>query len=349
MRRLNRILSLAATGLAAGIGAGLLATFPAPAVAQTTSSSVALIIANDRAGSPITAEAPQQRDIELVEQLRRVGYQVVHGRNVDASALQHYLEEFKAAQRGAKVAVFYFSGSTVTENGASRLLASGAREGDNLVDVSVPLDRVTQAMTAAEANVVLIDSGYQDPVAEALARLAPNRSVGVASAPKRDRFLFAAASMPGKIARSEMEQSFSRQLIAALEQGKPDWSTVGNRLRATLFEESRGAQLPYLRNDLAPDRRVASLPETAAPASNATPAVQQRAAPRIPTEAAPRTRRNERSVPTAVETPPARVRRAERAAPVDVVVPRVNVGRAVDTILRNTGRGGGGGIRIPVF
>jgi hypothetical protein len=101
---------------------------------------------------------------------------------------------------------------------------------------------------------------------------------GTAAVAERPGVLVVMAAAPGKVIRREARTRFARAVLAGLERTTGDWSTFGSEVRRSIFEESRGEQVPYVRGTIRPGVQLAALPQ-----AGDTSAVQPGVAPNVPT------------------------------------------------------------------
>lgn len=248
---------MASAGTRALITMGFVCCMAMPAAAQ---KHVALVLDNGK-----TQGAPTSHASRIAEGLERMRYRVIVGRQQDPAGMRKYLDEFRAALRDAEVALFYYKGVALGQGNRNLLVGSNAAPGRPIEQLSVPLDEIANYMTASRANILLVDSGYADRTAEALARSGNGLSPAMTRLSRdRSRFMVAFANMPGKIGRSDAESPFAEVLASYLTSGDLTSEDLGRQLRHDVFERTRGSQLPWIRSDLEPIR-LAALPEAPIP------------------------------------------------------------------------------------
>lgn len=228
-----------------------------PASAQ---KHVALIIDNGAEASTPAGSPPAPTPAAISERLLALHYTVIQGQKLDQQGMRQRIGEFRTAAAAADVAVFYFYGRVMEVGGRNHLISFEAGRGADIA--SLDLEDVTEAMKASKANVVLLDSGYFDPVTEELARAGASRHQGFAPlGDKKDNFLIALSTSPRKVIPVREDRTrFSRALLSQLRDDAGDWGKFGEGLRLQVIDESRQAQIPYVRNSLRQPVRIAGLP-----------------------------------------------------------------------------------------
>lgn len=251
---------------AISIAAALAVSLPAvgSALAQ---NHVALVLDNGREDPSASA-----RSAEIAKALERMHYRVVYGKRQASSGMRDYVAKFRAGLKDADIALFYYSGPAVRAGARNLLVASDARPGQPIEQLSIPLDEVEAAMTAKRANLVFVNSGYADPLTQSLVRDRPGLSPGMAWERGRRGFMVALANMPGKILQSDADNAFTDVLLSQLANRDLTAQDLTLRLRREVFDRSRGSQLPWIKSEVGAVR-LAALPEAGIPAI--TPVVPQ--------------------------------------------------------------------------
>lgn len=231
------------------------------AVAQT---HVALVIDNGNAPSGATEAAAIAPATRIADQLRRMNYVVVDGRNARLDELHALVERFKAGAATADVSLFYFTGPVLSSGGKNHLIAKDANPELPIERTGLPLDLITSAMTAKRANIVVLDAGYEDKLLRSMTAGRSDRSAGMAPIRKSDRFAFALANLPGQIARDDSDNLFAKMLVTHLEKDSLQWETFTSALSNDLYEQSRGTRILHWTSNIPAGVRVAALPRAVA-------------------------------------------------------------------------------------
>ena len=246
------------------ITTGFACCMAAPASAQ---KYVALVLDN----GGIQTVATTTHAARIAESLERMRYRVIFGRQQDQAGMRKYINDFRGALNDAEVALFYFKGVTLDSSGRNLLMASDAAPGRPIDQSAIALDEIADLMNASQANLLLVDAGFADRTAEALARSNTSLSPTMARMRDRRRFMVAFANMPGKLTRSDAESPFAELLASYLVGNDLTSADLGRKLRQDVFERTRGSQLPWVRSDLGAVR-LAALPSSATPTLPDVPA-----------------------------------------------------------------------------
>ncbi len=259
------IKGLMAIGLSVGLVGALSGALAVPAAAQ---KHVALVLDNSPVlpPGPAAASNPPSQTSRITEGLEKMRYRVIFGRQQDKAGMRRYIDEFRGALNEAEVALFYFKGVTLDASGRNLLVANNAAPGRPIDQSTIALDDIADLMTASRANVLLVDAGYADRTAEALARSSSGLAPTIARLRDRSRFMVAFANMPGKVGRSDAESPFAEVLASYLSDRDITSADLGHKLRQDVFERTRGSQLPWVRSDLG-SVQLAALPDASAPAT----------------------------------------------------------------------------------
>jgi uncharacterized caspase-like protein len=241
------------------IAAGFACCLAMPAAAQ---KHVALVLDN----GGIQAAAPATQSARIAEGLERLQYRVIFGRQQDRAGMRQHINDFRDQLRDAEVALFYFKGMTLDASGRNLLMASNATPENPIEQNGVPLDEIADLMTASRANVLLVDAGYSNNMAERLAQSVAGVSPGLAPLRERSRFMVAFANTPGKLGRSDAGSPFAEVVASVLTSRNLTSADLGRHLKQDVFDRTRGSQLPWVRSDLGAIE-LAALPDasTAAP------------------------------------------------------------------------------------
>jgi uncharacterized caspase-like protein len=134
---------------------------------------VALVIGNAAYvhASVLTNPVNDAQDISAV--LRRLGFQVIEGKDLNKSAMTRQIRRFSGAIADADVALFFYSGHGLQVNGINYIApidAKLASEADLDFDM-VPLSLVLRQMGRMErTNLVFLDACRNNPMLKDLAR-----------------------------------------------------------------------------------------------------------------------------------------------------------------------------------
>jgi uncharacterized caspase-like protein len=204
--------------------------------------------------APISAKA-------MAGLLQSVGFEVVQGIDLSRDAMTQRLLEFGKKAEGADLAVFYYSGSSITVNGVEYLLPIDADIKSEMdvklgaaIDVNLTLD---QTMSDAKVKLVFLDTSRDNPLAAKARSNTPLRAVsvqlGLAEMKSGEGTLMAFAAGPGQGAPDGPEGSirpFTRALIAHITTPGVEIQQAMTEVRAQVNEETNKGQLPWGHSNL---------------------------------------------------------------------------------------------------
>ena len=159
--------------LAAGLAIGA-AMFAAPGTAHADSEKrVALVIGNGDYKIAPHLDNPANDARAIAETLRKLGFEVVDGYDLDVSQMRKAVSDFSAALPDAKSAVVYYAGRGVSVDDEDFLLPVD-------IDLKSPADLDISAISMSlvlkdmkreeRVNIVLLDACRDNPFADELAR-----------------------------------------------------------------------------------------------------------------------------------------------------------------------------------
>ncbi len=145
---------------------------------------VALVVGNsDYRYAPKLAN-PTNDETDFAGVLRRLGFDVVAGTNLDRHGMDDAIREFGRKLEGADLAVFFYAGHGLQVGGKNYLVPIDAkleRPGDLALD-TVEIDTVLAQMEAEKrVNLVFLDACRDNPLARSLARSLGTRGIAVGS------------------------------------------------------------------------------------------------------------------------------------------------------------------------
>lgn len=249
---------------------------------------VALVIGNDRYPyAPLVSPVNDARAMQKT--LTDLGFDVISLENASAIAMIAALREFSKRLGGeGGVGLFYFAGHGVQVEGENYLVPveTTIKSEADVKYQALHLNQVMDEMERARnrINVVILDACRDNP----FARQAGATSGGLApltlSAPSG--FLIAFATAPGQVALDGDDNGiFTKHLLSHLATPNQPIEQLFKRVRASVMDETRSAQIPWENSSLTdefyfnPWPRLASTqdvapwtPSAAAPAASATPA-----------------------------------------------------------------------------
>ena len=134
---------------------------------------VALVIGNAKYTNTISLPNVENDAPAIATALKRLGFEVIEGNDLDRSAMNEKLKDFARALDGADVGLFFYAGHGMQVAGENYLLpvdASLKRESD-LEFEAVKVDSVLKQMfRETKIKIVLLDACRDNPLAASLSR-----------------------------------------------------------------------------------------------------------------------------------------------------------------------------------
>ena len=139
---------------------------------------VALVIGNAAyANAPPLRNSRNDAD-DMSEQLRRLGFEVVDGRDLDSRGMRVALARFAQKLKGTAAALFYYSGHGLQIDGQNYLVPVDAQVDANSIMAFelVKLDDVIEALGyTTGTRLLVLDACRSNPFAKALAQRGGSR------------------------------------------------------------------------------------------------------------------------------------------------------------------------------
>ena len=158
------------------------ADWPSPAAMQ---KRVALVIGNSAYRYTPKLDNPRNDAADVGAALKKLGFQVIEGFDLDKAAFDRKVRDFAGALQGAEVGVFFYAGHGLQVSGHNYLVPVDAQ----LVNLSgldfemVRLDLVHRTMEReAKTNILFFDACRDNPLSRNLARALGTRSAEIGAA-----------------------------------------------------------------------------------------------------------------------------------------------------------------------
>jgi Caspase domain len=154
-----------------------------PGVARN--KCVALVIGNSDYKHTPRLENPKNDAADMAAQLKKLGFAVMEGRDLDKAGMDRTIRDFAETLGGAQVGLFFYAGHGLQVGGQNYLVPIDAKlTTASAVDFEmVRLDLVHRTMEReAGTNILMMDACRDNPLARNLAR-----ALGTRSTPDRAR------------------------------------------------------------------------------------------------------------------------------------------------------------------
>jgi uncharacterized caspase-like protein len=222
--------------------------------AATQQKRVALVIGNSAYRYTRRLDNPRNDATDIGAALKRLGFHVIEGFDLDKAGLDEKIREFTAHLRGASVGAFFYAGHGLHVAGQNYLVPVDAQlAGAPALDTElVRLDLVHRTMEReAPTNILFFDACRDGPLPGTLARSMGSGSAeigrGLATVQGGAGTLISFSTQPGTIAldgkgrNSPYSAALARQLSASHE----DLGAMLIAIRNDVMKETDGRQVPW--------------------------------------------------------------------------------------------------------
>jgi uncharacterized caspase-like protein len=251
-------MNLAARCLAIGFmfAVGL---FAEPCAAE---QRVALVIGNGAYRSVPELRNSRNDADDISEQLKRLGFSVIDGRDLDRSAMQAALGRFAQRLKGADAGLVYYSGHGLQINGQNFLVPVDLKLDDGAFTPfeMVKLDDVVEALSYTDGvRLLVLDACRDNPFANSLAQNKGSRGAsmtrGLAKIERSQGMLIAYSTQPNAVAADGTGRNspFTAALVREMQVPGLEVATVFRRVAVNVNRETGGAQTPELSVSLLQD------------------------------------------------------------------------------------------------
>ena len=270
--------------------------------ARAASNRIALVLGNGAYQSAAQLPNPSNDAADVSQALRKIGFDVIEGRDLERRAMEKKIREFGRRLDKADVALFFYAGHGLQVGGKNYLVPIDAkleRAGDlsfETLDVGLVLG---QMEADKRVNLVFLDACRDNPLSRSLARALGARSAavgqGLASIQSAVGTMIAYATQPDNVALDGdgRNSPFTTALLKHIATPGLEISSVMKRVRADVVAATRDRQVPWDHSSLigdvvlvpTADGATAVRPEAVRPAAVSPPTVPVPALP--PRAAAP--------------------------------------------------------------
>ena len=234
----------------------LLCTFVAMSIASLAHAErrIALVIGNSVYQNTAELKNPKNDAGDMAASLRRLGFEVFEGQNLDKRSMERMIRQFGVKLSGADLALFFYAGHGVAVGGQNYLVPTDARlasEGDADFE-GLPLTLVLKQMEReAKTSIVLLDACRDNPLARNLARTMGTRSSQVSQGLAEVRTgvgtLIGFSTQPGNVATDGTGRNspYAEALLRHIEVSGTDVSGVLIAVRNDVLKATDGRQVPW--------------------------------------------------------------------------------------------------------
>jgi tetratricopeptide (TPR) repeat protein len=237
-------------------------TAPATTLAPPAGRRVALVIGNGKYRHATQLANSLNDAADIARALRKLGFEVVEGRDLDKRGMEDKVREFGGKLDRADLALFFYAGHGIQVAGRNYLIPVDAkleRPGDlnfDTVDVSFIL---AQMEAEQRVNLVFLDACRDNPLTRSFARSLGTRSAsvgqGLATMQGAVGTLIAFATGPDTVALDGEGRNspFTSALLRHLATPGLHVSLLMQRVRADVVRMTRSKQVPWDHSSLIGD------------------------------------------------------------------------------------------------
>jgi hypothetical protein len=239
---------------------------PVPGAAAAQKDRVALVIGIGAYKHAEPLPNPTNDASDLAAALRRLGFEVIEGHDLDKRGLEDKLREFSRKLEGARMALFFYAGHGMQVNGKNYLVPTDAklqRPGDLTLDTIEAGIVLAQMEAEKRVNLIFLDACRDNPLSKTLSRSLGTRStsVGQGLAPIQSGVgtMIVYATQPDAVALDGTGRNspFTTALLKHLPAAGQDIALVMRRVRADVIAATDEKQIPWDHSSLVGDVVVA--------------------------------------------------------------------------------------------
>jgi len=231
------------------------------AEAYAAEQRVALVIGNGSYRSVPELRNSRNDADDISEQLKRLGFAVIDGRDLDRSAMQTALSRFAQRLRGSEAGLVYYSGHGLQINGQNFLVPVDLKmDGGAFTPFElVKLDDVIEALSYTDGvRLLVLDACRDNPFANVLAQSKGSRggmTRGLAKIERSQGMLIAYSTQSNAVAADGYGRNspFTSALVREMQVPGLEVATVFRRVAVNVNRETDGAQTPELSVSLLQD------------------------------------------------------------------------------------------------
>lgn len=245
----------------------VLAAFAALSIAIPVAAQdkrVALVIGNGKYAHAPALPNPANDARDVSAALKRLGFAVTEGYDLDRSGMERRIREFSRDVDGSSIALTFYAGHAIQVGGRNYLLPTDARlqSERDLSYETVPTDLILAEMeNAKRVKIAILDACRDNPFEGRLkTAMGPSRSAslgrGLAIMPNTSLdMLTAFAAKDGQVAEDGKGRNspYTSALLRHMEQPGVDLQRLFGLVRDTVIVSTAGRQQPYVYGSLGGD------------------------------------------------------------------------------------------------
>lgn len=239
---------------------GLVVAFGLMAEARAAEPRVALVIGNGAYRSVPELDNSRNDADDISEQLKRVGFAVIDGRDLDRSAMYAALGRFAQRVRDTDAGLVYYSGHGMQINGQNYLVPVDLKIGSAFTPFDlIKLDDVVEALNyTAGVKLLVLDACRDNPFANSLQQNKSSRggaTRGLAKIERSQGMLIAYSTQSNSVAADGVGRNspFTGALVREIQVPGLEVAAMFRRVLINVNRETQGAQTPELSVSLLQD------------------------------------------------------------------------------------------------
>jgi carboxyl-terminal processing protease len=223
-------------------------------IAARAEQRVALVVGNSNYRHAGELRNPANDAADVAAALRKLGFEVIEGRELDKQGLEGKVRQFAQALKGADAAVFFYAGHGLQVGGQNFLVPVDAKleDASGLDLETTRLDLVQRVMEReAKTSILFLDACRNNPLMRNLARAMGSRSteVGRGLAPTESGIgtLISFSTQPGNVASDGAGRNspFAGALVKELATSSEDLGAMLIAVRNEVMRLSNNQQVPW--------------------------------------------------------------------------------------------------------
>ena len=243
-------------------GPAVVALTPPAAAPRPAEVRVALIVGNGNYLHANRLPNPANDAADIAQVPRKLGFEVIEGRDLDKRSLEDKVREFGRKLDRANIALFFYAGHGMQVGGRNYLIPIDAKL-ERPGDLSFETVDVSQVLAQMEAeqrvNLVFLDACRDNPLARSFARTLGTRAVavgqGLATIQGALGTMISYATQPDAVALDGdgRNSPFTSALLTHLLTPGMEIGSVMKLVRADVVQATRGKQIPWDHSSLIGD------------------------------------------------------------------------------------------------